>query len=249
MNELPVDDLAKLTLTDRLAQRLGDQIRSGALKPGQQLPTGQELARHFGVSLIVVREALSSLRSEGLIQTRQGSGAFVSPTTMARPFRLTHAPSAAPGPQKLFELRTGVEVQAAFLAAQRATDAQLQAIAEAYRAMETDIAAGHDSVGSDVLFHRRIAEASGNELFASFLDFLSEHIRGTIQASREGDAWSTHRNEVMAEHRAMMEALLRRDAEGAKAAAQAHMDHCLHRCLPAAEAASTAPHERQLSRS
>jgi GntR family transcriptional regulator, transcriptional repressor for pyruvate dehydrogenase complex len=235
MNELLTEDLTKPTLTARLMHRLAEEIQAGVLKPGQQLPTGQELSRRFGVSLTVVREALSSLKSDGLIQSRQGSGAFVSASRTARPFRLAHPTSAAPvNAQKLFELRTGVEMQAAVLAAERSTQAQRRAITAAYKAMEADVAAGLDSVSSDVMFHRRIAEASGNELFANFLDFLSDHIRSTIQSSREGDEWPRHRDEVMAEHRALMDAILKGDAAAARLAAQAHMDHCLRRCLPAA---------------
>lgn len=242
MNDPSPDDLAKPTLTDRLTERLRADIHAGVLAPGQQLPTGQELTRRFGVSLAVVREALSSLKADGLIQTRQGAGAFVSTSRVARPFRLNSAPSAPVGPQKLFELRTGVEVQAASLAAERATAAQRRAIAQAFAAMQADVASGQDSVASDVLFHRRIAEASGNELFADFLDFLSEHIRGTIAASRTGQAWADHRDEVMAEHQALMAAIVAGDAAAARAAAQAHMDNCLTRCLPAAgKAAAVKP--------
>lgn len=235
MNADPLtDDLAKPTLTDRLAQRLIDEILSGELKPGQQLPTGQELSRRFGVSLSVVREAISTLKAEGMIQTRQGAGAFVTSST-SRPFRLAPRQAAPVTPQKLFELRTGVEMQAAMLAAERATDDQVRAIEEAYAAMEADVAAGADSVASDVMFHRRVAEASGNELFGNFLDFLADHIRGTIKESREDEAWITHRGEVMAEHRALMEAIRRRDPAAARAAAEAHMTNCLKRCLPANE--------------
>ncbi len=179
----------------------------------------------------MVREAISTLKAEGMIQTRQGAGAFVSLDSTSRPFRLTPRQASPVGPQKLFELRTGVEVQAATLAAERATDAQLRAIADAYAAMEADIAAGGDSVASDVLFHRRIAEAADNELFSNFLDFLSDHIRGTIKESRVGDAWQIHRDEVMAEHRALLDAILQRDPEAARLAAQAHMSNCLKRCL------------------
>ena len=227
------EDFAKPTLTDRLAERLIEEIRAGAWLPGQQLPTGQELSKRFGVSLSVVREAISTLRAEGMVLTRQGAGAFVSPST-ARPFRLAPRQAAPVTPQKLFELRTGVEMQAAALAAERASDAQVQAIEEAYAAMERDVAAGSDSVASDVQFHRCVAEASGNELFSNFLDFLSDHIRGTIKESREGEAWQTHRDEVMAEHRALLEAIRRRDPDAAREAAQAHMSNCLKRCLPAA---------------
>lgn len=233
MTEPPTaqEGLAKPTLTDRLSQRLIDDIVSGVLQPGQQLPTGQALSKRFGVSLSVVREAISTLKAEGMIQTRQGAGAFVR-AVGARPFRLA-APSALPvGPEKVFELRTGIEMQAAALAAERGTAAQRRAIQAAYKAMEAEVKAGHDGVAADVLFHRRIAEAAGNELFASFLDFLGDHIRSAIQASREGEAWAAHQAEVMAEHRALVEAIVARDANAARNAARDHMDHCLRRCLP-----------------
>jgi len=232
MNEETLsEDWTKPTLTDRLAQRLIEEIRSGALQPGQQLPTGLELSKRFGVSLSVVREAISTLKAEGMVQTRQGAGAFVSANTV-RPFRLSQPQAAPVGAQKLFELRTGVEMQAAALAAQRATPPQVRAIEQAYAAMEAEIAAGGDGVAADVLFHRRIAEASGNELFSKFLDFLSDHIRGTILESREGEAWPMHRDEVMAEHRALLQAIRARNPDAARDAAQAHMDNCLRRCLP-----------------
>ena len=232
MSDAPREGFAKATLTDHLVQRLSDDIRHGVLKPGERLPTGQELSKRFGVSLTVVREAISSLKADGLIQTRQGAGAFVNATNIARPFRLAQAASMPVSPQKLFELRTGVEVQAAALAARRATRSQVTAIARAYQAMEDDIAAGSDSVASDVLFHRRIAEASGNELFAGFLDFLSDHIRETIADSRQDGAWARHRDEVMAEHRAILAAIRSHDEGAARSAAEAHMDQCLRRCLP-----------------
>lgn len=226
-----MNDFTKPSLTDQLTERLIQEIRSGVLQPGQQLPTGQDLSKRFNVSLSVVREAISSLKAEGLIQTRQGAGAFVSATT--RPFRLTQSQSTPIGPQKVFELRTGIEMQAAALAAERASKKQLQAIRDAYRAMEIDIAADQESVASDVLFHKRIAEASGNELFPSFLDFLADHIRSTIKESREDKAiWNAQCEDVMAEHQALMEAICSRNIEAAREAAYTHMANCLTRCLP-----------------
>lgn len=227
------DQLVKSSsLSDRLSHALRHEILSGELQPGQRLPTGQELARRFGVSLTVVRESISSLKSDGVIETRQGSGAFVSRSARLRPFRIAESVDAGTvGPEQIFELRTGVEVQAAALAAERGSDAQLAAIGAAFDAMQAEIDAGRDGVAADVLFHRRIAEAAGNGLFASFIDFLGEHIRETIKDSREDAAWKMHQAEVMAEHRGILDAIVARDVARARIAALRHMDNCLGRCL------------------
>ena len=59
-------------------ERIAGEIRSGRLAPGARLPTEQELMGAMGVSRTVVREAVAALRAEGLVTTRQGSGAFVA---------------------------------------------------------------------------------------------------------------------------------------------------------------------------
>lgn len=221
------------SLTDQLSQALRQEILSGELQPGQRLPTGQELARRFGVSLTVVRESISSLKSDGVVETRQGSGAFVSKTARKRPFRIVDSSDPrVVGPHQIFELRTGVEVQAAALAAERGSDEQIEAIRQAFDAMRAEIDTGHDGVVADILFHRRIAEAAGNALFSSFIDFLGEHIRETIQGSREDMAWAKHQEQVMAEHAAIMQAIVARDVPAAREAAFQHMSNCLERCLP-----------------
>src|ERR1700710_1512892 len=72
-------------LSDQLALRLGGQIESGALRPGDRLPTEQQLALTHGVSRTVVREAVHQLKSRALVQSRQGSGVFVAPSPMHQP--------------------------------------------------------------------------------------------------------------------------------------------------------------------
>lgn len=224
------------TLTDKLSKALLDVINAGEFRPGEKLPTGQELARRFGVSLTVVRESISTLKADGIIETRQGAGAFVSKSAHLRPFRITPAGASedqpAIGPEQIFELRTGVEMQAAALAAERASDEQLAAIRDAYTAMLADIQAGGDGVTADIQFHRAIAEAAGNALFGSFLDFLGGYIRESIKGSREDQAWTEHQDAVMQEHHAIMQAICDRDVQAAREAAHAHMANCLQRCLP-----------------
>src|SRR5262245_36664569 len=123
---------APRSLTHALIERLTDQITAGELKPGAQLPTEQELIAATGVSRTVVREAVAALRAEGLVITRQGVGAFVAQTPR-RPFRIDGGElQSLRDVIEVMELRTGVEVEAAGLAAERASATQLRAIKDAY---------------------------------------------------------------------------------------------------------------------
>ena len=72
-------------LSDRFAARLAAQVEGGNLKPGDKLPSEQQLAETHGVSRTVVREAVHQLKSRGLLSSRQGSGVFVAPPAANQP--------------------------------------------------------------------------------------------------------------------------------------------------------------------
>src|SRR6195256_8030 len=119
---------APRSLTGELVVRLTDDITSGKIPPGSRLPTEQEMIAATGVSRTVVREAVAALRADGLIVTRQGVGAFV-PENARRPLRiefdrLSPLRAVLDG----MELRTGIEIEAAGLAADRASRSQIRRI-------------------------------------------------------------------------------------------------------------------------
>src|SRR5579871_6241030 len=98
-------------LTAELIERLTTDITSGSLPPGSQLPTEQEMIAATGVSRTVVREAVAALRAEGLVNTRQGVGAFVS-TNARRPFRIEFEKlSSLQEVVQVLELRMGLEIE------------------------------------------------------------------------------------------------------------------------------------------
>src|SRR5262245_22001021 len=131
---------APRSLTHALIERLTSEITSGQLPTGARLPTEQELIAATGVSRTVVREAVAALRAEGLVTTRQGVGAFVADS---RPFRLDGGvPHSLQDVIEIMELRTGVEIEAAGLAAERASATHLARITDAYRAVDQAIRRG-----------------------------------------------------------------------------------------------------------
>ena len=130
-------------LTREVVDRIAANIRQGRLEPGARLPTEQAMIASMGVSRTVVREAIAALRAQGLVITRQGVGAFVADGALRPPFRLeTEGLRSIAEVIQVMELRMGLEVEAAGLAAERAQPARVEAIAAALagidRAIERD---------------------------------------------------------------------------------------------------------------
>jgi GntR family transcriptional repressor for pyruvate dehydrogenase complex len=220
-------------LSDRLAVLLGDQIGSGALRPGDRLPTEQQLAAAHGVSRTVVREAVHQLQTRQLVVSRQGSGVFVAPTPRNR--ALEFDPSVLGSVQAVVhvvELRRVVEAEMAAFAAERATRAQVATLRRALKAIDTAAAAGHDGVAEDLAFHRAIGEATGNPQFTLLLGFLEQYLREGMRITRGNEARRADFMEaVRLEHRAIVEAIAARDPALARKRAREHMLHSEQRLI------------------
>ena len=216
-------------LTREVVERLTAEIMSGALIPGAKLPTEQAMMAALGVSRTVVREAVAALRAEGLVTTRQGVGAFVTQDVQRRPFRINPEGLGSLGAViDVMELRTGVETEAAGLAAERASRAALSRIGAALQAIDKAIARKEAAIDEDFAFHRAIAEAAGNAQFPRFLEFLGRFIipRQSIRVSPgrlpEPRAYL---EAIQEEHRAIFGAIRNRDAEAARLAMRRHLVH------------------------
>src|SRR5437588_8070180 len=164
-------------LSRALYEQLAAEIKSGRLAPGARLPTEEALTRAARVSRTVVREAVAALRAEGLVITRQGVGAFVSPEPQRAPFRIDpERMQSLDDILNVMELRLGVEIESAGLAAGRASRAQVRAIAAALDAIDRAAAGGKTAVDEDLALHRAIAEATGNAELPRFLQFIGRHL-------------------------------------------------------------------------
>jgi DNA-binding FadR family transcriptional regulator len=217
---------APRSLTHALIERLGAEITSGKLAAGARLPTEQELIAAAGVSRTVVREAVAALRAEGLVTTRQGVGAFVAQSPR-RPFRID---GSGLGSLReviaVMELRTGIEIEAAGLAAERASAASVRRIADAYRAIDRAIGRGDSAVDEDFALHCRIAEATDNPQFLRFLEYLGRFIipRQTIRvAAGSPQARHAYLTRLQAEHRDIVQAIRAHAVQRARAAMRRHL--------------------------
>lgn len=214
------------SLASELVERLTADITNGKIAAGSRLPTEQEMIAATGVSRTVVREAVAALRAEGLVVTRQGIGTIVADGT-DRPFRLDiDDERSLLEVLEVAELRTGVEIEAAGLAAERGSAENLRKVADAFAAIENAIRRGEDAIEEDFAFHRSIAEATGNPQFARFLDFLGRYIipRQTIRAesgvSEDRRAYLEH---LQKEHREIFVAIRAGEVTKARAAMRRHL--------------------------
>lgn len=221
----------ELTLADRVTQRLAEQLRSGAYPVNARLPTEIKMAEEHGVSRTVVREAISRLKSEGLVETRQGSGTVVLDPRSSAAFRLTATGrNPANGVLRIIELRCGIEAQMAALAASRRNTVEMADIKRALKAIDQAVAKGGDGVKEDLEFHMAISRATKNPYYTDLLGMLTSALQDAIRVTRSNEARRADFNAaVRAEHEAISAAIFARNPEAARLAALGHMESTVSR--------------------
>lgn len=216
-----------------LVDALGDRIRDGRLAPGDKLPSEGRFMTEFGVSRTVVREALSKLQAAGMVHTRHGVGTFVVGAGSEPAFRIA--------PQQIetlrdvvamLELRIGVETEAASLAAQRRTPQNLAVMRQALDAFALAVEEGRDAVEADFRFHTEVARATQNAHFANLMATLGTQVipRARLDPGDAVDAAQrSYLRRVNVEHESLYEAILRQDADAARAAMRTHLSNSRER--------------------
>ncbi len=210
----------------RLYRQIADQLRAlvekGAATPGTRLPAERELARRLRVSRPSLREALIALEMEGLLEVRVGSGIYVA---APRAIPAGTAPDGGPGPFEVMQARRLIECECAALAAKNATAAQRRAIRAALANYAREARRHHNPIAVDRTFHMRIAEATGNSALALLVRTLWDQRMGPFYRALERKLeYPAMAAETLREHRAIAEAVRRRDPAAARAAMRRHMD-------------------------
>lgn len=215
-------------LTHGLVEALQAQLRDGTLGPGARLPTEAEIVRQYGVSRGVVREALSRLQAAGWVRTQHGVGTFVVEVPITERFDggVRPAVDSVAEMLELLELRAALESDAAALAAQRRTDAQLAEMRAALDEFMRHLDLRGETVAPDFRFHLAVANATGNR---QFLDLMRHLGLDVIPRTRWSGAWqddatrSAGLRRVHQEHLDVYAAIERQDSEAARAAMRVHL--------------------------
>jgi DNA-binding FadR family transcriptional regulator len=215
-------------LREVVIETLRKQIIDGDYAPGDQLPTEPVLVARFGYSRTVIREALAALRADRLIDSRHGVGVFVlGPTRPSAELEVfSQATDKISDIIEELELRIGIEVEAAGLAALRsspAQEAEIQSLVDEFKIL---VDRGESTDEADFRFHMAIARATNNGRFHAFLEHVGKRIipRVKFRSVMGGiDPLPNRDHILLKEHEEVAEAISARDAEQARDAMRRHL--------------------------
>ncbi len=212
----------KTRVYEEIVAKIKDMIDKGRFKSGDQLPVERELAEVFRVSRSSVREAIRSLESQGLLESRQGNGTYIAKhpvESLVNPLASVIS-SEKDGQRELFEMRRLIEPQLAFLAAERATDDEILVMEKTLDLQEQEIACGGSGTDVDRNFHYLLANAARNRFLLQIVD----NNMNLLLESRDNFLQVEGRPEKSLEHhRELLDAIKARDPEGAAQAMREHL--------------------------
>jgi GntR family transcriptional repressor for pyruvate dehydrogenase complex len=205
-----------------VATRLLDLFTSGSIAPGTRLPPERQLAASLEVGRSAVREALAALEILGVVDVRPGSGTYLRgsvsellPQTLRWGVLIGERSVT-----ELLELRSGLEIYVARLAAERLTEKQLVSLGQQVERMRASVGDLPAFVKADLAFHHELASSAGNSVLLDQLQLVRSLLRVWVDRAveNEDDARS-----ALEEHDAVYRALLDRDADAAASAMASHM--------------------------
>lgn len=212
---------------EEVSDELYEMIRSGSLKPGEQLDSIQQLAENFQVGRPAIREALSALSSMGLIEIKQGEGTFVKTFD---PAIMNHPLSAAllmdqDNIKHLLEVRKILESGTAEVAAKKRTEENLIELKDMLFNMDKVSDDEELSDKADISFHVAVANASQNELLITLMNHVSELMTEKMRDIRRVALYSEEMTlkQLYQQHVRIYDAIVAQDEDGARSAMLFHL--------------------------
>jgi DNA-binding FadR family transcriptional regulator len=211
-------------LADSTAQQIIKMIEDEhRFSAGDKLPNENDLASELGVSRSTLREAIKILTTNGMLEIKRGKGTFVTSNTIINSEDLN---DIASGLDDLFEMRLMFEPDCAYLAAERATDEEIQTICYYGEEIEKKILSGEDRTFEEQKFHESIANATHNSFVKQFMPIIFNAIKkGVVVLTQDQDVSEDN----LKDDRLIMEFLKKRNPEGARTAMRLHIIHAMER--------------------
>ena len=213
-------------LYEEIAAQMMEQIRSGALRPGDRLPPERTLAEEYGVSRTAIREALRSMEMMGCGESHVGEGTYIKTPSLQEivdPFSMLIAQNGRMGGD-LIEARLILETEIAALAARRRTDEQLSALEKTLAELRRDIESGGMGIEADERFHEILVGAAGNEALSTMLNMCAGMLSRTrpLTQSIKGVP-----KMALKDHTAIFEAVRIQDERTARRLMRGHLNRAL----------------------
>lgn len=209
-------------LAEETEERILKYITNTPLQLGTKLPNEFELGEKFGVGRSTIREAVKLLVSKGVLEVRRGSGTYVISTTPVQldPLGLQGLEGVISLARDLVDVRMMIETGIAELAASHVTECDIQKLRELCKEMEKKIKNGENPIPDDIAFHTFIAECSKNKVAKQLISILD-----TAALTYGNITHELLREECIATHQAIVDALADHDSVGARAAMMMHMTY------------------------
>ncbi len=208
----------------RAAEIIGRRIVSGGLLPGSVLPKLDELAAELSISRPSAREAVKVLAEKGLVQLKPRAATVVRPRsawsrldTDVLVWQISGLPDAA-FVSNLFEVRRIIEPDAAAIVARRGNEQAIAAMEQALATMATSDARSPESIDADLAFHKHLLTGTGNEFIAGFAPLIETLLLAVFRIQRN---FCPELDNFVPDHRAILDAIKRGDADAARRAAAA----------------------------
>ncbi len=214
----------------RLSDRAADDILTMIIiekrfLPGEKLPNEIELSEELEISRTTLREAVRILAANGVVEIRRGVGTFVREDfEMNEKKGISSLAAVKTDIRDLYEMRLIVEPEAAYYAAIRASDEEIEHIMQLGKQIEFEIADGKDRTEAEREFHRAIAKATHNEFMTKLLPVIYQAIDQGVELSRKKRKAIL---DTVQDHKVIMEFLRMRNGEGAKSAMKIHILHAM----------------------
>jgi GntR family transcriptional repressor for pyruvate dehydrogenase complex len=234
--------LSRQTLADLAIESLLDYIDEGSLRPGDVLPSEAILAARLGVSRPVIREALKALGGRNVIEVVNGKGAIVKPigSDDLSPFFRRAVGFDKKAIRELLQVRQGLEVQSARLAASLRTDDELEQLEQIAVRMRALLYEGEAFVDADLEFHLCVAAATHNSILYYLIVAIRDAMRDSILQWHYRRHTVEEHERVQRTHDALLVAIRTGDPEAAAAAMTEHFIDALS-FLDASEADTPTP--------
>lgn len=220
-----MDKIERTSLPDAVADRVISQIREGRYRAGDRLPTERELAEQLGVGRTSVREGLRFLEKLGILDIRQGTGTVVRSLSLGAVFEhLLPVQTIIELPDKdvrnIMHVRRVLEAESAHLAAQHATEEQLERLGELLEGMAASLERPREYLELDLEFHVLVARAASNPVLAQLINLVRDIYTRYFEIVLE----DPDMNETSLEfHRQLYAALRERDPDAARQHMLAHL--------------------------
>lgn len=193
--------------------------------PGEKLPNENELSEELKISRTTLREAIRILATNGILEIQRGKGTFVKKDLQTDNIEEISSLSKIKANAKdLYEMRLIFEPEAAYLAVQRASDAEIKRILSLGEQIEEYIKLGKDRTEIEQAFHKSIAKATHNEFMNKLMPVIYQAIDKGVALSEEKEM--AVKDTIIA-HRMIMDFIKNRNAEGAKSAMKIHILHAI----------------------